>query len=299
MSDKESKSRRKKKLGSYPSVSVIFSITLSLFVIGLFGLLFLHANRLSEIVKENIEIQVFLNKDISQNQKIQVLKTLSSKDYVFKVNDDAQISFISKEEAEKQFIEDTGEDFKEFLGENPLRDAYVIKIAPEFQDKAKLKIVKKEIEELSGVFEVVYMENLVDSINKNLAKLGLILLGFAVILMIVVVILINNTIKLALFSQRFLIRSMQLVGAKASFIQKPFLLRSGFNGILSGLLASGILYGLTKYAYSKIEDLYLLQEVDKVVMLFGGLLLIGALIGLLSTFRAIRKYLRMSLDELY
>lgn len=299
MSDKESKSRRKKKLGSYPSVSVIFSITLSLFVIGLFGLLFLHANRLSEIVKENIEIQVFLNKDISQNQKIQVLKTLSSKDYVFKVNDDAQISFISKEEAEKQFIEDTGEDFKEFLGENPLRDAYVIKIAPEFQDKAKLKIVKKEIEELSGVFEVVYMENLVDSINKNLAKLGLILLGFAVILMIVVVILINNTIKLALFSQRFLIRSMQLVGAKASFIQKPFLLRSGFNGILSGLLASGILYGLTKYAYSKIEDLYLLQEVDKVVMLFGGLLLIGALIGLLSTYRAIRKYLRMSLDELY
>lgn len=299
MSDKESKSRRKKKLGSYPSLSVIFSITLSLFVIGLFGLLFLHANKLGQIVKENIEIQVFLTKDISQNQKIQVLKTLSSKEYIHKINNEAQISFISKEEAEKQFIEDTGEDFKEFLGENPLRDAYVIKISPDFQERNKLKGIKKEIEKLSGVFEVVYMENLVDSINSNMAKLGLILLGFAAILLFVVVILINNTIKLALFSQRFLIRSMQLVGAKSGFIQKPFLLRSLFNGILSGVLASALLYALMRYAYTKIEDLQTLQEVDKTVLLFGLLLTIGAVIGLFSTYRAIRKYLRMSLDELY
>ncbi|QSE96853.1 cell division protein FtsX [Fulvivirga lutea] len=299
MGDKDSKSRKKKKLGSYPSFSVIFSITLSLFVIGLFGLLILHANRLSEIVRENVEIQVYLNKDISQNQKIQVFKTLSSKEYVAKQNDEVQISFISKEEAEKQFIEDTGEDFKEFLGENPLRDAYIVKIAPEQQQTANLKTIKKELEKLSGVFEVVYVENLVDSINENMTKIALFLLGFAVILLLVVIILINNTIKLALFSQRFLIRSMQLVGATSGFIQRPFLMRSIFNGILAGILSSVLLYSLMNFANSKIQDLETLQEIDKILILFMSLLVIGGVIGLLSTYRSVRKYLKMSLDELY
>ncbi|MEQ8924720.1 MAG: permease-like cell division protein FtsX [Fulvivirga sp.] len=299
MAEKESKSRKKKKLGSYPAFSVIFSITLSLFVIGLFGLLILHANRLSEIVRENVEIQVYLNKDISQNQKIQVFKTLSSKDYVAKQNEEVQISFISKEEAEKQFIEDTGEDFREFLGENPLRDAYIVKIDPDQQQTANLKTIKKELEKLSGVFEVVYIENLVNSINENMTKIALFLLGFAFVLLIVVIILINNTIKLALFSQRFLIRSMQLVGATSGFIQKPFLIRSIFNGVLAGVLSSALLYFLMNFANSRIQDLETLQETDKILILFTSLLVIGGIIGLLSTYRSVRKYLKMSLDELY
>lgn len=299
MSTKETKVRKKKKLGSYPSVSVVFSITLSLFVIGLFGLLLLHTKKLTQIVQDNIEIQVFLNKEVTQNQKIQVLKTLSSKDFVAVNNDEAQVSFISKEAAEKQFIEDTGEDFKDFLGENPLRDAYIIKIDPDFQSKENLRIIKEDIEKISGVYEVVYIENLIDSINKNMTKIGLLLLGFAIILLIVVIILINNTIKLALFSQRFLIRSMQLVGAKSSFIRKPFLTRSFFYGILGGALASAILLGLLNFANNKIEDLETLQDNNNIILLFALLLLIGGFIGFLSTYRAISKYLKMSLDELY
>ncbi len=299
MVERESKIRKKKKLGSYPSVSVVFSITLSLFVIGLFGLLLLYTNKLSDIIKENIEIQVYLNKDITENQRIQVHKTLATKPFTGEINGEKQISFISKEEAEKQFIADTGEDFKEFLGENPLRDAFIVKINPDFQTAAQLKEVKKEVEALSGVYEVEYVESLVDSINENMTKIGLVLLGFAAVLLLVVTILINNTIKLALFSQRFLIRSMQLVGAKSSFIQRPFLVRSITNGILAGVLASGLLVGLMHFANTKIEDLSTLQEIDKIAILFLFLLVIGALIGFFSTFRAIRKYIKMSLDELY
>ena len=299
MAEKEIRARKKKKLGSYPSLSVIFSISLSLFVIGLFGLLMLHANNLTQIIKENIEVQVYLNKDISQNQKIQVLKTISTKSYVRKNNDQADVSFVSKEEAASQFIEETGEDFRDFLGENPLRDAYIIKVNPEFQTSTQLNTIKKELEQLSGVFEVVFVENLVDSINENLTKVGLVLLGFSVILVLVVVILINNTIKLALFSQRFLIRSMQLVGAKSGFIRRPFLSRSFLYGILGGVVASILLQIVMNAANNKIEDLSTLQQTDQIALLYAFLLLIGGFIGFLSTYRAINKYLKLSLDELY
>lgn len=296
---KEPKARKKKTLGSYPYASVIFSIFLALFVIGLFGLLFLHTNKLTELIKENIEIQVFLNKDISDNQRIQIQKTLSSKDYAAKKDDEIQISYISKEEAAEKFIKETGEDFSSFLGDNPLRDAYILKISSEYHENDKLKAIKANLEETNGIFEVVYVESLVDSINKNLTKISLVLIGFAVVLLLAVVMLINNTIKLALFSQRFLIRSMQLVGAKSQFIQKPFLLRAIFYGILAGAIASIALYTLMNFANKNIQDLVTLQETNSIIILFGALLLLGALIGFSSTYRAINKYLKMSLDELY
>ncbi len=295
----EKDSRKKKKLGSYPFVSVVFSITLALFVIGLFGLLLLHTNKLTSIIKENIEVQVYLKKDITDNQRIQVQQALSSKDYAAKKDDEVLIGFISKEEAAEQFIKETGEDFSEFLGENPLRDAYILKIAPAFQENEKLLTIKNDIEDMAGVFEVVYVESLVDSINQNLTKISLVLIGFAFVLLLAVVILINNTIKLALFSQRFLIRSMQLVGAKSGFIQKPFLLRATSHGVLAGFIASMVLFGLMNFANQKVEDLSNLQETDKILILFGGLLIVGGVIGFFSTYRAIKKYLRMSLDELY
>ena len=295
----ERKYRKKKKLGSYPYFSVVFSIFLSLFVIGLFGLLFIHASKLTTAIKENIEVQIYLNKGITDNQRIQIQKTLSSKEYIARKNEELQISFVSKEEAAKGFIEETGEDFTNFLGENPLRDAYIIKIDPEFQSGEQLTEIKENIEKLTGVFEVVYVESLVESINKNLARISVVLLGFAVILIFIVIMLINNTIKLALFSQRFLIRSMQLVGATASFIQRPFLIRSALHGAMAGVIASAGLYGLLNFANRKIEDLASLQDLRMMFILFAALLVLGAIIGFGSTYRAINKYLKLSLDELY
>lgn len=294
-----SKKRKKKKLGSYPFVSVILSICLALFVIGLFALLVVHTNKLTEIIKENIEMQVYLRKDITDNQRIQIQKTLAAREYTSRKNDEVQIQFISKEEAAASFIEDTGEDFSQFIGDNPLRDAYTIKVAPEFHDAAKMKEVQADIQSLNGVFEVIYVESLVESINKNVTMISLWLLGIAALLLIAVVLLINNTIKLALFSQRFLIRSMQLVGARRSFIKGPFLRRAFLHGLVAGLLASGMLYLLLQVANERVPDLSSLQDPNTVLIIFGGLLLLGAIIGFLSTYRAISKYLNMSLDELY
>ena len=296
---KEAKRHKKKRLGSYPSVNVIFSITLALFVIGLFGILFIHANKLTSIIRENIEVQVYLNHNVSENQRISIQQTLATKPWVRIKGEDRLISFVSKEEAAKIFIEETGEDFSEFLAENPLRDAFTIKIEDEYYEPAKLEEIKTEVEKIRGVFEVVYIESLVNSINKNLTKISLVLLGFALILLAVVVILINNTIKLALFSQRFIIRSMQLVGAKGNFIRKPFLFRSSVNGLIGGLLASALLFGLMQYAYKRIEDLVMLKDINETLLIFGFLLFLGVIIGFLSTYRAINKYLKMSLDDLY
>ena len=205
MNKQEKKVRRKKKVGSYQYVSVVFSITLALFVVGLFGTLLLQTNRLTAVIQENIEVQVYLNKNTSENQRNRIQQELANSAYVLKKEDKAQIAFISKEEAAKQFTQDTGEDFSEFLGDNPLRDALVVNIASEYQTNIKLDSIGKRIESISGVYEVTFVESLVDSINKNLRNIALVLLGFAAILLLVVVMLINNTIKLALFSQRFLI----------------------------------------------------------------------------------------------
>ncbi|UXX80095.1 permease-like cell division protein FtsX [Reichenbachiella carrageenanivorans] len=296
---KDKKFRKKKKLGSYPFVSVVFSVTLALFVMGLFGLLLMMTKNLTTIIQENVEMQVFLNKNLSQNEITKITKTLSSKDYVIKKEGVAQIAHITKEEAAKEFYEETGEDFVAFLGDNPLRDVVVIKINPDFHEAQNLVEIKKEIGFIRGVHEVTYIESLVNSIRQNVRKVSLVLLGFSVILLVVVIILINNTIKLALFSQRFLIRSMQLVGATTHFIRKPFLMRASLFGFLSALIAIGLLASLMKYLNTEVEGLLELLHVNQLLILGGGIALVGIFVGFMSTFAAIRRYMKMSLDELY
>ena len=293
---------RKKKLGSYPYISVVLSITLALFVIGVFGLLMIYSKELERVVLENVKIQVYLKSHITENQKKEIEKSLSIRYFLPKDISDGSakpIQFISKEEAAKQFIKETGEDFQKFLGENPLRDAFLVSVSPLYHDKKSMAKIKGEVEKINGVFQVYYIENLIDSINKNVTKIGLLLLGLSTLLFITVVLLINNTLRLALFSQRFLIRSMQLVGAKRWFIQWPFLIRASFHGFLAGLIASGLLVSVISFANKRIEDLSLIQNTNRIILLFGGLTLLGILVAFGSTFRAVRKYLKLSLDELY
>src|SRR6478609_11419858 len=232
---------RKKKLGNYPYFSVVFSITLALFVIGVFGVLIIYSSELERAIRDNVKIQVFLKNNLTESQRLQVEKNLSSRYFIPK--DKAVIQFVSKDEAAKEVIKETGEDFKKFLGENPLRDAFNVRIDPAFHDPKSLAKIKTEVEEISGVYQVYYVENLVESINKNVTKIALILAGVAALLLVTVVLLINNTLRLALFSQRFLIRSMQLVGATRWFIQRPFLFRAMLHGFVSGIIASGLLFG--------------------------------------------------------
>ncbi|MFT7034400.1 MAG: cell division transport system permease protein [Cyclobacteriaceae bacterium] len=290
---------KKKKLGNYPFISVVFSITIALSVIGLFGLLLIFTGKLTKSIQENVEIQVFLTKGLSSNEITKISKTLSSKDYILLREGVPQLTTISKEAAAKQFSQETGEDFINFLGDNPLRDVIVLKITQEYHSAENLLEIKKEIEFIRGVYEVSYVESLVNSINENLAKVGLILVIIFSVVLLGVVILIHNTIKLALFSQRFLIRSMQLVGATAAFIQRPFLIRSFFYGIVSGFFTVLLLSVFLNFINSKVSGLSELQSMKELFILGGVLMTLGAIVGFISTFAATRKYLKLSLDELY
>lgn len=291
--------RKKKRLGHFKFGSVLFSTTLSLFIVGLFGVILIQAKTLTSMIRENVEVQLFLDKNLSDDQISQIESNLSSRSFILRKADTLNLRFISNAEAAETFIESTGEDFTKFLEDNPLRDSFVITISEEFQTAEQLEDIAVELEAIPGVFEVSYMTDLVDSINKNLLKVSLVMGGFILILIITVVMLINNTIRLALFSQRFLIRSMQLVGATRGFIRKPFLLRSWIFGMLAGLIASGILFILITYTQSAIEGFALLQNQELLLLLFSSLIIVGGFLSLLSTLRAVNKYLNMSLDELY
>lgn len=294
-----SPSKQKKTLGYFKFGSVLFSTTLSLFIVGLFGVILIQARTLSRLIRENVEVQVFLEKNLSSDELEKIRSDIAGRPFILIKSDTLSMKFISDEEAAEIFIESTGEDFTKFLEDNPLRDSYVIGIAEEFQTSEQLEVIAKELEGIPGVFEVSYMTDLVDYINKNLIKVSIVMTAFITILIITVAMLINNTIRLALFSQRFLIRSMQLVGATRGFIRKPFLIRAWVFGMLAGAVSSGILFALISYAKSNIEGFALLQNEYLLFLLFGALIIIGGFLSLFSTLRAVNKYLNMSLDELY
>ncbi len=291
--------RNKKTLGSYPYFTVMFSITLSMIVIGLLGLILSHAQKLSDLVKESIEVNVFLKNETTDSLRTILQTTLSRRSYVLQKNNQAQMTYFSKEEARKKFAETYGEDFTQVLDENPLYASYSVKIKPEYSDSLNMKKIAEQITAMDGVREVYYQEALINKINKNIRTVSAVLAVFGIILLVASVLLINNTIKLALYSQRFLIRSMQLVGATKWFIQWPFLVRTLMQGMISGAIAASLLFGLMHFAYGELKELNELRQDELVLMIYGGLVILGSLIGFMSSFRAVSTYLRMSLDELY
>ena len=291
--------RQKRKLGSFPFLSVIFSITLSLVVMGIFGVSFIYLKTLTSIVQSNVEIQVYLDKSIRDHDVKRLEKIMTTRPYIRSDDATENIKFISKETAAEVFIRDTGEDFTKFLGDNPLRDAFSVKIINQYQSVDSLKTIEIDLRRLPGVYEIVFQESLIASINKNLRKIGILLLGMTLILLVAVIVLINNTIRIALFSQRFLIRSMQLVGATEGFIRWPFLKRSLIYGLVSGILASGIIFGIIQFAQHQIDDLDKLYAEEPLFILFAVLIFLGLLISYLSTLSSMRRYFKISLDELY
>ena len=291
------KVNHKKKLGGYPAIGVVVSVTLALFVVGLFGMLVIYSQQLEKQVRQNIRMQVYLKSNLTENQRLQIENKLLSQQFTSK--EGKSIAFVSKDEAAKKFIAETGEDFIKFIGENPLKDAYLVNIDPAFHSPGQLEKIKSDIQKMNGVFQVFYVEGLIESVNENVMKIGLFLGGLIAILLITVILLINNTLRLALFSQRFLIRSMQLVGAKNWFIQRPFILRAAGYGLLSGTIAASLMWLLSDYARTKIADLNLLHQQEQFFVLLGILVLLGISVAVVSTFFSIRKYLKMSLDQLY
>ena len=290
------RSTHKKKLGGYPALGVVTSITLALFVLGLFGNLLIYSNQFGKIVRDNLNIKVFLKNTLTETQRNQLEQTIGSKDFVAEAEN--SITFVSKEDAEKDLIKQIG-DYKEILGENPLKDAFIIKIATAYQDTTNLKKIKAELENINGVMEATYEKHLFDEVNKNFTNISIALLILAILLIVITFLLVNSTLRIALFSQRFLIRSMQLVGAKKWFIQQPFLSRAVGYGLLSSIVASALLWGFSIYAQQRIKDLTLLHNQEHFLALLLLLSVMGIMVATLSTYFSIHKYLKMSLDELY
>jgi cell division transport system permease protein len=235
---------KKKKLGSYPYFLVLFSLIFSLTIVGFWASILLMGDQLQTSVKENISVQVYLQKELTLDSIAKIQALVENRPYVLRKEGKAQLNFIPKEASAKKFIEETGENFADFLGENPLRDAFVVNIDPAFSQSTQMKRIKDDLGRQSGIFEVVYTEGLSDAIHQNIQKLTLAAIVFTSVMMIVIFLLINNTIKLAMYSQRFLIRSMQLVGAKSWFIQRPYLFRSLWLGMLGGFVSAVIIWGL-------------------------------------------------------
>lgn len=289
---------KKKKLGSYPSASVIFSITMALFVAGLFGILMTFSRQLEKVVQENIRIHVYLKRELKGTNLKTIKKELEGQEFL---NNSAEqpVVFVSKETAAKSFIKETGEDFYSFMGENPLYDSYVLSVAPAFQSANQLSLIKKNLEKRKWVHFVDYNPNLIESINKNRNTIGFVLAGSAGALFLVVILLIRNTLRLALFSQRFLIRSMQLVGATRSFITKPFIVRAMGYGLVGSVISGSLLSGLVTYAGKLIPELKLIINPGEILIVLVLLAFIGIFVSVWSTWRAMTHYLSLSLDELY
>jgi cell division transport system permease protein len=291
--------QKSKNLGSYPYASVILSITIALMALGILCMLIIAILNFNKAVKENVEIQVMLDNGLENEEISKVRQFLEQQKYIRQLAGKPDVVFKHKDEAAKELIQTLKEDFVTLLGENPLRNSFLIHIKSEFHSKENLQQIQKDLEKVQGIFEVVYAEEISDQVNTNLATISFVLMGFSIFMMIIVIILIHNTIKLALFSQRFIIRTMQLVGATANFIRKPFLKTALIQGFLSSLIAFTFLYSIIPYlniGAIKVETLYNPTQLA-LVGLF--LVVLGVTLSVLSSYRAVSRYLDMNLDDLY
>lgn len=274
-------------------ISTIISISLVLFMLGLLGLIVLNAKQISNHVKQNIGFSLYLNDDLNQNDIDRLIQTLEAKEYT------NRLEYIDKEKAAALLKEDLGEDFLEFLGYNPLSGSIDLFLNPEFAEQESVAKISKEFSKHKLIKEVSYQQDLIAEVNENIRKIGMILIGFSVLLLIVVIALINNTIRLAIYSKRFLIKTMQLVGATGGFIRRPFVGRGVLNGFLSGLIAILLLIGVLYWVSINIPELMELQNINVYLILFSSVIVMGILISWISTSLAVRKFLRMQSGDLY
>ncbi|MCO5231562.1 MAG: permease-like cell division protein FtsX [Chitinophagales bacterium] len=272
----------------------IISVTLILFLVGSLFTLFFGVNKILAEIKESIEIEVELNQGISPAGIDSIRQELNAKTFI------NTIQFYSKEEAIKSFEKELNQNIVEIAGFNPLYDAYLITLKNEYSVQDSLKNIQQEIQQISGVKSVNYSNIVIDLVNANMKKVSTVGIITIIILLLIAYSLIDSTIRLMMFSQRFIIRSMQLIGATKGFIIKPFILKGLYAGIISGILAVALIFGGGYLIQEKLHS-FQLQQADYIYLSIAGLILIaiGIVICLISTWLSVNKYLSTKLDELY
>lgn len=274
-------------------VSTVISISLVLLMTGLLGLILVHAKNLSNYVKENIVLNIIVNDGAKDVDVFALNRQIEGSPFVLKTQ------YVSKEIAARNLTKDLGEDFVEFLGYNPLLPSIDVYMKADYANNDSITRLTNQLTKNPLVKEVVYQKSLIDMVNQNIKVIGLVLLAFAGILLLIAVALINNTIRLAIYSQRFLIKSMQLVGATKNFIRKPFLNYGIVHGLLAGLIAIILLLATLYFAQQAVPELIILTNWTEFAIVFAGVIGVGILISLLSTYFAVSKFLRLKIFELY
>ena len=283
--------QRRKLISSY--FSVVLSIALVLFLLGILGLLVLNTKKMADRSKEQITISIFLKENTKEIEVEQLQKTLAMSDYT------KSSTYVSKEEAAKQHSEDIGEDFVDYLGYNPLKNSIDLKLNADFVTAEKVEEIAATLSEKSFVDEVSYDRVLVGMVAKSVEKIGFWILVASAIFTFIAVLLINSSIRLSIYSKRFIIKTMQMVGATKTFIRRPFIWQNIKLGMIGAVIALFAIGGVVYYINNNFQDFGLFDEPYILVILFVSVFLLGILISFISTYFATQRFLNLRTDELY
>ncbi len=274
-------------------LTLVVSVSLVLFLLGVLGLVLINAKELSDYFRESLSFSVMLDDDAKEADIRMLQKDLDGKLYV------KSTEYVSKEEAAAKMKDDLGEDFINFLGDNPLPPSIDVYLYANFTSPDSVAKIEKYVLEYPFVKEVYYQESLLFLINENVRKISFFLLVISSFLFLIALTIINNTIRLSVYSKRFIIRTMQIVGATRSFIRRPFLIQSAFHGLMAALLAMGLLMGLLYLFEREFLMMFTLESTNLLILLGISLIVIGVLINIISTFFSVNRYLSISEDKLY
>ncbi len=275
-------------------ITTIVSITLVLFLLGVMGLLILNSKKLSIYVKENIGFSVILKENSKEADIIKLRKQLDATKYI------KSTRFITKDEAAEDLKKELGEDFTEFIGYNPLLSSIDVKLYADYTNADSLAVIESDLARYNNlVKEVFYQKNLISIVNQNVKRISIVLLIFSGLLFFISWALINNTIRLSVYSKRFLIKTMQLVGATKGFIRTPFLNSGTIAGIIGGVIANLMLVIIIRYTEKEFEGAISFADLNILIVLFSGIIVLGVIISRISAFYAVNKYLKIKGKELY
>lgn len=291
MSIRKNKSLNRKIVSS--SVSVIISLSLVLFVLGLLSLFLINAQRLTNYVKENIGFSIMIKENIKEIELIEFNKILDGESFT------KSTEFISKEAATKDLENELGEDFVSFLGFNPIMASIDVKLNSSYANNDSLNNISSLLQKNKIVHEVYYQKNLIEKLNNNIRKISFFLFAFSLILFFIAFALINNTIRLSVYSKRFVIRTMSLVGAESQFIQKPFLINAIYQGLYSAIFAVFLLIGSIQLIQKETASILNINDLQIIGIVFIVLFCSGVIISVASTFFAVRRFIYSNEDELY
>ncbi|HEV3412493.1 MAG TPA: permease-like cell division protein FtsX [Puia sp.] len=271
----------------------ILGVSLVLFLLGLLGWIVINANKLGQNFRENLEVQVYFLETATSKDSANLVQFVAAQPYV------KSYEYISKEGAKKRFVSDGNSDFTTVLDKNPLPASVNFKVRSEYANPDSLGRITKELSQNIAVSDVQYNKTLVTNLDERIRKISFILLGVTVLISVLVIILIDNTIRLAMFSNRFLIKTMQMVGATRWFIAKPMDIRALINGAISGLIAIGLIILVIFGAEQWLPPMAALRDYTLLAVMFATIFVLGIGISFISTHRSVLKYLKMKLDDLY